>query len=789
MLSHFFLLLYRNFKRDKGSFFINIIGLSAGLACALFIYLWVSDESNIDKFHADNERIFQVMENFDEPSGVTTNETTSGYIVEALANEIPEVQYSTASREIFDNNLRVDDKILKSKGRYVGKDYFNIFSFPLKSGDANSIWRNSNSIVLSESLAKALFNTTDNILGKAVTFNNEKDFYVSGIFEDVPSASSEDFDYALSFEEYSKENEWLLEWGSTPVYAYVKLKDGTSAENVNGKIKDIVKTKTGNKIQHRSVFITPYSDRYLYGQYENGVVAGGRIEYVRLFSTIAIFIVIIACINFMNLSTAKASKRLKEVGIKKAIGAERKLLVIQYLGESLFVTLLSLVVAVILVSLLLPQFNNITAKNLTFDFDIRLILVVIGILIVTGLVAGSYPAFYLSGFNPATVLKGKLNKVTGETYIRKGLVILQFSISVILIVSVLVIYKQIDYVNSKNLGFERENILVFDREGLTEEYENFKSFMDEIKRMPGVSEASAIGHGLTGKYWGVYGFEWEGKDPEDNTEFEHIAVYYDMMDLLDLKLTDGRMFSRDYGYGPEVGRVLFNEAAIEHMGLDNPVGKNIKFWGMDREIIGVVKNFHFESLHEEIGPLMFSFWPDRADRYMVKIEPGREREVVDNLEDFYAEFNPGFTLDYKFLDDQYQQQYVAEQRVADLSKYFAGLAILISCLGLFGLATFTAERRLKEIGIRKVLGCSEFGIVKLLSTDFTKMVLLSILISLPLSYLLANSWLDNFAFRIKLEWWFFAMAGIIALIITWATIGYQLIKASTINPIMTIKNE
>ncbi|MGB3182949.1 MAG: ABC transporter permease [Cyclobacteriaceae bacterium] len=789
MLSHFFLLLYRNFKRDKGSFLINIIGLSVGLACALFIYLWVYDESNVDKFHADSDQIFQVMENFDEPSGVTTNETTSGYIVDALANEIPEVQYSTAAREIFDNNLRVGDKILKSKGRYVGKDYFEIFSFPLEIGDPVSIWRNSNSIVLSESLAKALFNSTDDVLGKAVSFNNEKDFYVSGVFEDLPSASSENFDYALSFEEYSKENEWLLEWGSTPVYAYVKLKEGSNAENVNGKIKDIVKTKTGNKIQHRSVFLAPYSDRYLYGQYENGVAAGGRVEYVRLFSTIAIFIVMIACINFMNLSTAKASKRLKEVGIKKAIGAERKLLVIQYLGESLFVTLLSLVLAVILVSLLLPQFNVITAKNLTLNFDIRLILVIVGILIVTGLVAGSYPAFYLSGFNPATVLKGKLNKATGETYIRKGLVILQFSISVILIISVLVIYKQIDYVNSKNLGFDRENILVFDREGLTEEYENFKSFLEEVQRMPGVDEASAIGHGLTGKYWGVYGFEWEGKDPEDNTEFEHIAVYYDMMDLLDLKLKDGRMFSRDYGYGPEVGRVLFNETAIEHMGLENPVGKQIKFWGMDREIIGVVENFHFESLHEEIGPLMFSFWPDRADRYMVKIEPGREREVVEGIKNFYADFNPGFTLDYKFLDDQYQQQYVAEQRVADLSKYFAGLAILISCLGLFGLATFTAERRLKEIGIRKVLGCSEFGIVKLLSTDFTKMVLISVLIALPLSYLLANSWLDNFAFRIKLEWWYFILAGVMALIITWATIGYQLIKASTINPIQTIKNE
>ena len=729
---------------------------------------------------------------FDEAIGIITHERTSGYMAGTLADEMPEVEYATTVRDVKngdDITLSIEDKnkSLKAVGNYVSKDFFRVFSFPVIRGDKNRVWEDKNTMMVSEDLAIRLFGTTENIIGKTVDLDRERRFFISGVFGTVPQNSSMQFDFVLSFEEFVLGNQVMLDWGSTPTYAYVKLRPGTDVGLFNEKIRDYVRNKTDNRITHRTPFIVRYSDRYLYGKYESGVQSGGRVEYVRLFSIIAVFILIIACINFMNLSTAKASRRLKEVGVKKAIGAGRKTLVIQYLGESLMMSFISLVTAVILVLLLLPQFNEITGKQLVLYPDLKLVFSVLGVSLFTGLVSGSYPALYLSGFNPAVVLKGKLNSSTGEMWTRKGLVVLQFSISIILIVSVLVIYKQIEYVQVKNLGYNKDNIILFDREGKTGSEEHLEPFLSELRNIPGVVNASIIGHNLTGKSWGVYGFEWEGKDPDDNTEFEHVVVYYDMMEILNIEMKEGRPFSRDFSL--EESKVIMNETAIAHMDLENPVGKTIKFWGSDVQIIGIAKDFHFESLHEDIRPLMFSFWPERADRFMVRIEAGKEREVIERLQGFYQAYNPGFYLDYGFLDQMYQSQYIAEQRVASLSRYFAGLAILISCLGLFGLAAFTIERRAKEISIRKVLGCSEARIIYLLSNDFTRTVLVSVVIALPLSYFLTKNWLNGFAFRINLEWWYFIGSGVLALLITWLTIGFQMVKASGINPVQSLKDE
>jgi predicted permease len=784
MFQHFLLLSFRSFKRFKGSFFINLIGLSSGLACTLLIYLWVMDELSVDKFHEKANRIYQVMEHQKQAEGLSISTATSGYMGESLLKDMPEVESAVVIRAMDrEAVLSVGETQLKSTGLYVSKDFFNLFSYEFIEGSGGEVLSDKNAIVISESLARNLFNTTDNLVGKAIEFGREKQFILSGIFKDIPANSSQQFDFVLSFEGFSDDNEWVLEWNNEPVSAYVLLKPGTNVEELNRKLIDYVKQKTDN--DKRMAFVTRYSDVYLYGKYENGVQAGGRIEYVKLFSIIALFILLIACINFMNLSTAKATRRIKEVGIKKTIGADRKALVFQFLSESLLISSLSVLVALLLVVLLLPQFNEITAKSLKVQPDATLILSLLGITFFTGILAGSYPALYLSGFRPAVILKGKINSSVGELWVRKGLVVFQFSLSIILIVSVIVVYKQTEYVQNKNLGYSRDNIIYFDREGNAQE--NMETFLSEIRNVPGVVRASSIGHDMTGHNWGVHGFNWEGKDPNDNTSFEKVVVYYDMMETLGFEMKEGRTFSKTFG--ADSAKVIFNEAAIAHMGLKNPVGKTIKFWGKDYQIIGVAKNFHFESLHENIKPLIFRLWPERTNKFMVKIQAGKEKETIGRLEEFYTSYNPGFSFDYKFLDEEYGAQYEAEKRVSLLSRYFAGLAVLISCLGLFGLAAFTAQRRRKEIGIRKVLGSGEWSIIQLLSGEFTKLVLISIIIALPLSHLLTKEWLSNFAFSIEVKWWYYVGAGLLALLIATFTVGAQAIRASRINPVQTLQEE
>jgi len=488
----------------------------------------------------------------------------------------------------------------------------------------------------------------------------------------------------------------------------------------------------------------------------------------------------------MNLSTARASRRLKELGVKKTLGADRKTLIRQYLGESMAMTFLSLLLAIVLVQLLLPQFNQITGKQLALAFDIRFILSLMAITVFTGLLAGSYPALYLSGFNPVTVLKGRLTTIAGEVWARKGLVTFQFTLSILLIVGVLVVYKQIEFVQTKNLGYAKDNVLYFDIEGKVAT--NPETFLSEMKTISGIVNASAIGQNIVGSNLNTFSIDhWEGKKADDRIVFEMRPVAYDLIETLGIQLAAGRSYSRDFS--TEDSKIIFNEAAIEAMGLEDPIGKVITIQGTDLEIIGVTKNFHFASLHEEVNPLFFVLRPSWTNKIMAKVEAGRESEIIEQLQKFYQKYNPGFPFAYQFLDEAYQAQYVAEQRVSILAWYFAGLAIVISCLGLFGLAAFTAERRLKEIGIRKILGSSQSDIIYLLSGEFTKIVFVSIVIALPLSYFMANYWLDRFAFRIELNAWYFIGAGLLALIIALLTVSTQAIKAARVNPVSNLRME
>ena len=436
-----------------------------------------------------------------------------------------------------------------------------------------------------------------------------------------------------------------------------------------------------------------------------------------------------------------------------------------------------------MVDLLLPQFNIITGKQLTLHFDITMIIALIGITLLTGFVSGSYPSIYLSRFNPAAVLKSKLATGIGEVWARKGLVVFQFTISILLVVAVWVVYQQMKYIQSTDLGYQRDHIVYFDTEKVSD------ALMSELKGIPGVINAARFYHDLTGGHGGTGDVEWEGKTPDNKTHFSNLEVGYDLIETMDMKMMEGSAFSEGFG---SYHQIIFNEAAIKSMGIKDPVGKNIMLWGEEKRIVGVVKDFHYESLYEKVGPaflFLIPMVPNTPSRLMVRIKNGSESETIKVLEAFHRKHNPGLVFDYHFLDEDYQRMYSSEQRVAQLSQYFAAMAILISCLGLFGLAAFTAERRLKEIGIRKVLGSSEWGIVYLLSSDFTKIVLIASCIALPLSYLMTSRWLDNFAYRISLQWWYFIGSGIIALVIAWVTVGAQAFKASRVNPTQCLKNE
>ena len=757
----------------------------------IIIYMWVKDELAMDKFHEKENRLYRVMVNNPNSEEIETSPSTQAILGDALKDEIPEVETAvSAVDQGVELSLSTNEQHIPVKGILASKDFFNMFSFKLIQGSSDHVLQDKKGIVISESAAVALFNSVDNATGKIIEWQfpyGKSEVFIAGVFENVSTNSSLKFDAVLSFEVYKElVGKESLHWGNFGSSTCIVLKEGTNLTDVNKKIVDFVKRKDSNsKI---TLFLAPYSEYYLYGNYDNGVQVGGRIDYVRLFSMIGAFILIIACINFMNLATAKATRQIKEVGIKKAIGASRKMLIFQYLGESMAMAFLSLLIAVLFVDLLLPQFNTATGKQLNLVFNSQLVLALAAIVTVTGLIAGSYPAFYLSRFNPSVVLKGSFSyqRSLPEMFARKGLIIFQFAISVIFIVAVTIVYKQIEFVQTKYIGYDRDNIIYFKPEGKLAN--NLETFLSEARKVPGVVNASSIARSIVGAQNSTMGyFDWEGKDPNVQIPFEIVNSNYELIETLGIQLKEGRAFSKDFPQ--DTSSIMFNEAGLEVLGFKDPIGRTFNLWGKDYKIIGITRNFHFESLHEKVKPLFFRLVPEQAERIMVKISVGKEADAIEGLDELYKKINPGYSFDYKFLNEEYQAQYNAEKRVSTLSKYFASLAIVISCLGLFGLAAFTAERRLKEIGIRKVLGSSSFGIVYLLSVDFTKVVIISIAIALPISYYITSRWLDGFAFRITLSWWYFVGAGLLAISIAWLTVGAQAIKAATSNPSQCLKDE
>jgi putative ABC transport system permease protein len=780
---------WRNLMKDRQFTFLNLLGLSTGLACTLLIYLWIHDEYQFDKFHANDDRLYQIMEYRKSAGQVTVADESAGILSQTLADNFPEVEYAAAEIPAawFQKfTLSVDEKNIKATGQYVGKDYFNIFSFKLLDGKKDRVLADKSSIVISDELAKTLFGTTENLIGKKILFQHDHIFFVSGVFEKLPVHSSEQFDFLLTFDYYKQSQPWVGSWNNTGPHNFVLLRKGTDLTAFNKRIEKVI-TKNGGDTT-RAAFAYRFSENYLHNTFDHGNRLGGRIVNVRLFAVIAFFILVIACINFMNLSTAKASRRLKEVGIKKVVGAGKLQLVAQFLSESILITAIAVLIAFGLVLLLLPQFNLITGKEIHLTFDPRLLTGVAAICLFTGIASGSYPALYLAGFNPIMILKGKMISSVGEIWARRGLVIFQFAISIFMIVGVLIIYKQIKYVQNKDLGYGKDHVIRMDCEGkLIGSEENFIAL---LKKIPGVVNASFTYNIMVGRNYGTYDLGWDGKNPSDRVYFEGFGGGYDFIPTMGMKMAEGRAFSRDFG--ADSNKIIVNQEAIARMGLRNPVGKNLTLYGSTFQIIGVVKDFHFESLRETVRPLFMNLIKQDSspwNKLMIRIQSGREAQTVDRIRRFYEAYNPGFPFDFHFLDDLYEKQYNTELRVGILSKYFAGLAILISCLGLFGLTAFTAQKRQKEIGIRKVIGASVTDVVVMLSKDLFKQVLIAILIAVPISWWAMNQWLNGFAYRIPMDALVFIIAACAVILITLLTVSFQSLKAAVMNPVKSLRSE
>ena len=790
MLKNYLKFTWRHLVKDRQFTLLNLLGLSTGLACAILIYIWVSNERSMDDFHANNARLYQVMAHIKLPDGIHTQEVTPGMLADALGRDMPEIEQAVAVQEA-DDALTIGKEHFKESAEFVGDDFFKLFSYRLIEGQKNRLFPDSYSVLISDQLAIKCFHTTKNIVGRTVQWGKDSIPYViSGIFGQPPANSTARFDLLFSYKTFWEKNDNLHNWFNSSPRTYVLLKPGANVDRLSRKLTGYLRTK--EPTAGLALSLRKYSDTYLYNIYENGVQAGGRIAYVRLFSIIAAFILAIACINFMNLSTAKAARRGKELGIRKVAGASRRGLILQYLGESLLLTFAALILAVVFAALLLPGFNELTGKQLSLHATPGFITTIAVLFLITGLVAGSYPALYLSGFKPVSILKGKLPTSAAEVFIRKGLVVFQFTLSALFIVAVTVIYRQMELVRTMDLGYSKAHVITFAnpapaRNSDAPQVADQQAFLAGLRTIPGVTGVGTINGNLAGHASGsTANVAWEGKSAEQQQMFTALDVDYELMEVLGIKMAEGRSFSR--AFGTDSLSIILNQAAVDAMGMHDPVGKAFTVFGSTFHIIGVARNFHYESLYEKIKPCFMRCHPGGRMLY-VKLAGGQEGKALTGIGKLYAKFRPEIPLDYSFIDKDYQSLYFSEQRVAVLSRYFAGLAIIISCLGLFGLAAFTAQKRQKEIGIRKVVGASVGSVVLLLSAEFLRLVVLAGLIAFPISWWAMHQWLNGFAYHIHLSAWQFALAGIAVLILTLLTTGFQAIRAAIVRPTISLRAE
>lgn len=784
MIRNYFVTAIRNLTRHKSFTIINLLGLTVGLSTSIYILLWIRDEVTYDRFNKDIEQIYEVFEHQTYSADkIYTFQATPGPLAEAMKSEFPEVEITARSNWGGRSLLRYEENSFYAEGKLADSSLLQIFTFHWLEGDRANPLPDPSSIVLNATLAGKLFGG-EKALGKLIRFRNQDDLKVTGVFEDLPTNSTLQCEYVAPFMYFEKENPWLEHWGNNGLMTFVKLRPNVDYLQFNEKIADYIKTKYEESVV--TLFLHPYKDLRLYSNFENGKLNGGRITYVKAFAYVAVFILVIACINFMNLTTARSTMRSREVGVRKVIGAHRFSLIKQFLGESFLITFLAMITSVVVVILLMPVFEGLTGKEVSLNLtDYHFWVGFIIILLVTGLISGSYPAFFLSSYKPVQVLKSQSQHSLKGSGLRKILVVVQFSLSVILIVSSLVIYRQINYLQNKYLGFEKENVLYFyDTQGIKR---NFEAFRNEALEQPFIS---GMGKGNDLPYQvgsSSSGMNWDGKPEDLDILFQTYHIDYDMIKVLGFELLDGRNFSRDHA--TDSMNYIINEEAAKRMGMDEPVGKNLEVWEKKGQVIGLVRDFHSTSLYSPIEPLIFMLNPENSWITYIRIQAGKTGEAITYLESLYKKYDPDFPFEYDFLDKSYAELYKSEMTIGKLADYFTGIAIFIACLGLYGLASFTVQRRTKEISIRKVFGASVSRLVALLSKDFAWLILIAILLGSPVAWYLMNKFLSSYAFHTNLGIVVFIVTAGGIFLLALMTVVYQSFNASLSNPAESLRNE
>lgn len=802
MIRNYLKIAWRHMMRHRGYAIINVLGLTLGITCCLFIFLWVRDEKQMDDFGRKDIYVAYITETSDRqtkghymtPLHLVDSNHARFYIEDAL-RVVPEIKHLANFLVGYElpwghpESLQAGDKILEKNGVRVGEDFFNIFPFPLVEGDRATALKDMYGIVLTRKTATALFGSPHAAIGKQVRFMNTRQFVVTAVCEDLPANSTIQFDFLNNWEAQRR----LLEYSGNEVRTYVELQPGSKPDKVAAELTQYLHSAVvPQKGVSFKLGLQRVSDEYLYNVFVNGRPVTGRIEYVHIFSGVAFFILLIACINFMNLSTARSVKRAKEVGLRKVIGSSRGQLIGQFMGESLLFSFFALVLSICLLFVLLPAFNRFTGKQIELPlgqpwFWGGLTLVAL----VTGIVAGSYPALYLSSLQPVRTLKGVLRFTQGSIFFRKGLTVFQFVLSVFLLIATIVISRQTYYIQHTNLGYDRENLVEVRIEGRLQEMKNYALFKQRLTGMPGIALVDRCTEAPYSMKFDVNtsDISWEGKPVNANVYVEPASVGFDFVRIMGLSIVRGRDFSR-LNPTDSSDAFLVNEEAAREMGFKDPIGKWVKAWDKHGHIIGVIKDYHSRSLRDAIRPLLLDVKEyEYFGMILIKTKPGETKEALASAAAVYRSIEPDLAFGWQFIDEEYGKMYNSEMTTARLSVLFAALAIGISCLGLLGLVLFAAEQRTKEVGIRKVLGASLSQILALFSVDFLKLVLLAFLIAGPLGWLAMRSWLGNFAYRVALSWWIFALAGVGIALIALITLSYQAIRVAIKNPVDSLHSD
>jgi len=788
MFKNYLIITVRNLFKNGFYSFINIAGLAIGITCSILILLWVANETSFDKFHPKADRLYQVWVNAAFNGKINSWTSVPLPTYEAMKTADSNIKRAVVTDWGGDHLVTVGENRLMKKGYWASEEFLQMFEFPLINGDASQVMADPRSIVISQSMAKALFADEDPI-NKIVRVDNEYDLKVTGILKDVPSNSSFEFDFLMPWKFREQENKWVQEnttrWGNYSFQVFVELNDPANHTATEARIKNILQEhgETENKPEF---FLYPLLRWRLHGSFENGVETGGMNDYVQMFSIIAIFIIVIACINFMNLATARSERRAREVGVRKSVGSRRYELILQFIGESLFISFIAFAIAILMAQLLLPFYNDLVQKKLFIDYtSSQFWIFTLGMIFLTGIISGSYPAFYLSSFQPAKVLKGKPTIGKGASTPRKVLVTLQFGFSILLIIGTLVIFQQIQLVKGRELGYDQANLMAVN---YTNEIEkNYRPIKLELLASGVVESVTKSNSSITDINSNNF-LGWPGKPDDLRVIFTTIATEYDYTKTMGIKILEGRDFSEDFK--TDTASILINKAALELMKLEDPIGTELDLWGGKRKLIGVVDDVLMGSPYQPVKPMFVILDPNWIDAVSVRLKKTEDLPAaINTVKAVFEKYAPSYPFEYTFADVEFQKKFTTLNLTSTLASLFATLTIIITGLGLFGLASFTAEQRTKEIGIRKVLGASVSSLVGMMSKDFSILVIISFAISSPFAWWSLNKYLERYPVRVDIAWWIFPVTGFIALAFAIAIVSMQALRAARSNPVNSLRSE